>query len=92
MAIKIYTTPSCPWCHKTKRFLKQKKWKFTEVDVASNEKGRKEMIKRSGQMGVPVLDINGKIVIGYDPEAITEAVKGKKTAEVKKKGFLGLFR
>jgi len=94
MTIKIYTTPTCPWCHKTKEFLKSKKWKFTEINVASNEKGRKDMIKKSGQMGVPVLDVNGKIIVGYDPKAIMEAVggkKGKKAVEVKKKGFFGLF-
>ncbi|MBI2146188.1 glutathione S-transferase N-terminal domain-containing protein, partial [Candidatus Woesearchaeota archaeon] len=64
MGILIYTTPTCPWCRKTKEFLKSKKLKYTEKNVASNQKTQQEMLKKSGQMGVPVLDINGKIIIG----------------------------
>ena len=78
MTIKIYTTPTCPWCKKTKGFLKQNKIKYTEVDVSSNRKAAQEMIKKSGQMGVPVLDINRKIIVGFDPERIKKAVGKKK--------------
>ncbi len=78
MAVKIYTTKTCPWCKKTKEFLKQNKIKYTEVDVSSNRKAAQEMIKKSGQMGVPVLDINGKIIVGFDPEGIKKAVGKKK--------------
>lgn len=78
MTVKIYTTKTCPWCKKTKEFLKQNKIKYTEVDVSSNQKAAQEMIKKSGQMGVPVLDINGKIIVGFDPEAIKKAVRKKK--------------
>ena len=73
--VKIYTTPTCPWCKKTKEFLKSKKIKYTEVDVASDEKGRKKMIDKSGQMGVPVVEIGNNIIVGYDPEAIEKALK-----------------
>ena len=77
MTVKIYTTPTCPWCLKTKEWLKTHNIKFTSYDVSSNEKARKEMIDKSDQMGVPVLDINGVIIIGYDPEAIQKALKKK---------------
>ncbi len=75
--IKIYTTPTCPWCKKTKEFLKQNKIKYQEVDVSSNQKAAQEMIKKSGQTGVPVLDIGGKIIVGYDPDGILHALKKK---------------
>lgn len=77
MPVKIYTTPTCPWCSKTKEWLKENKIKFTEKNVADNEKDRNEMIKKSGQMGVPVLDINGIVIVGYDPKAIQKALKQK---------------
>lgn len=79
MTLTIYTTPTCPWCHKTKEFLKEKKISFQEKNVAFNIKAQQEMIKKSKQRGVPVLDINGKIIVGFDPERIVKAVKkGKK--------------
>ncbi len=77
MTVKIYTTPTCPWCKKAKEFLKQKKIKFTELDVSSNEKARDEMVQKSKQMGVPVIDIDGKIIIGFDQGAIEKALKKK---------------
>lgn len=80
MTIKIYTTPTCPWCKKTKEFLKSKKLKYTEVDVSSSEKAQQEMIKKSGQMGVPVIDIDKKIIIGYDPDGILQALKKGKSS------------
>ena len=77
MTVKIYTTPTCPWCTKAKQFLKQKRIAFNELDVASNEKARNEMVKKSKQMGVPVQDIDGKIIIGFDQGAIEKALKKK---------------
>jgi glutaredoxin 3 len=77
MAVKIYTTSSCPWCAKTKAWLKQNKVKFTEKDVQENEKARGEMIKKSGQMGVPVIDINDEILVGFDPKAMQKALNKK---------------
>ncbi|MBI2668413.1 glutathione S-transferase N-terminal domain-containing protein [Candidatus Woesearchaeota archaeon] len=78
MAVKIYTTPTCPWCKKTKEFLKSKKIPYKELNVVDDEKARREMIKKSGQMGVPVLDIDGKIVVGFDTDEILRAVKKPK--------------
>jgi glutaredoxin-like YruB-family protein len=82
--VKIYTTPTCSWCKKTKEFLKSKKIKYTELDVSEDETAAQEMVKKSGQMGVPVLDIDGKIIVGYDPEAILKAVGPPKAAAGKK--------
>jgi glutaredoxin-like YruB-family protein len=72
--ITVYSTPSCPWCHKTKEFLKQKNVEFKDVDVSKDRTAAMEMIQKSGQMGVPVTDIDGKIIIGFDQEAIIEAL------------------
>jgi glutaredoxin-like YruB-family protein len=74
MTVKVYSTQTCPWCHRVKDYLKQKKIAFEDIDVSSNRKAADEMIKKSGQMGVPVLDINGKIIIGFDKDAIDEAL------------------
>ena len=76
-AVKIYTTPTCPWCHKTKEWMKEKKITYTEYNVASDEKARKRMIEKSGQMGVPVLEIGKEIIIGFDPKGIEKALKKK---------------
>ena len=70
MTVTIYTTPYCQSCKATKEFLTKKKIKFKEKDVSQNKKFAQEMVKKSGQYGVPVLDINGKIIIGYNPEEI----------------------
>lgn len=75
MPLKIYTTPTCPWCKKAKEFLKKKNISFTELDVTTDEKARDEMIKKSKQMGVPVLDIDGKIVVGFDQPEIEKFLK-----------------
>ncbi len=77
--IKIYSTPTCPGCKRVKEFLKEKGVKFDDIDVASNQEAAKEMIEKSGQMGVPVIDIDGKIIIGFDQNVIeNELGKGDK--------------
>lgn len=75
--IKVYSTPTCPWCHKAKEFLKEKKIKFQDVDVSSDVNAAREMVKKSGQMGVPVIDIDGKIIVGFDESEIKKALKIK---------------
>ena len=77
MAVKIYTTPTCPWCKKAKEFFNTNKVEFVEVDVTENQEGQKEMIDKSGQMGVPVIDVDGTIIVGFDIEKIKEALKLK---------------
>ncbi len=75
MKVKIYSTPTCPWCLKTKEFLKEHNIEYEEINVAGNKGAADEMIKKSGQMGVPVLDIDGEIIVGYDVEKIKEVLK-----------------
>ena len=73
--VKIYTTPTCPWCHKAKEYFKEHKVSYKEVNVAEDEKARNEMMEKSGQMGVPVIDIGGKIIVGFDVGKIEAALK-----------------
>ena len=68
--VKIYSTPTCPYCHMAKDFLKENGISFEDIDVAQNHEAAHEMVEKSGQMGVPVIEINGKIIIGFDREAI----------------------
>ena len=72
--IKVYSTESCPWCVKAKQYLKSKNIEYIEVNVGEDMEGREEMIKLSGQMGVPVINIDGKIIVGFDKMAIDEAI------------------
>jgi glutaredoxin 3 len=64
--ITIYSTPTCVYCNLAKTFLKSNNFNFTEYDVASNLDKRKEMIDMTGQMGVPVISIDGEVVVGFD--------------------------
>jgi glutaredoxin-like YruB-family protein len=66
MSINLYSTPTCHYCKVAKDYLKQKGVKFTEYNVAANRKKAEEMIRKTRQMGVPVIDINGKIIVGFD--------------------------
>ena len=68
--IKVYSTPMCPYCKMAKAYLNEKNLEFEDIDVASNHKAAHEMIEKSKQMGVPVIDINGKIIVGFDKEAL----------------------
>jgi glutaredoxin-like YruB-family protein len=75
--VKIYTTPTCIFCMMTKEYLRSKGIEFEEVDVSTNEEAAMEMIQKSGQMGVPVIEIDGQIVIGFDKERIDELLNLK---------------
>ncbi len=72
--VKVYSTPICPWCKKTKEFLTENKIEFQDFNVAEDADARNEMISKSGQMGVPVIDIDGKIIIGFDKEKLEQAL------------------
>lgn len=72
--IKVYSTNSCPWCHKAKEYLLTKKIAFDDINVSENQQALAEMIEKSGQRGVPVLDIKGTIIVGFDKEEIDEAL------------------
>ena len=76
MKVKVYSTKTCSWCHKVKDFLNDKGIKFEDIDVGANPKAANEMVEKSGQMGVPVTEINGKVIVGFDKEAIEKALAG----------------
>lgn len=73
--IKVYTTPSCPYCHKLKDWLEEKDYEFEDFNVADDRDAAKEMIERTGQRGVPQTFIGDKEIIGFQPDKIEEAVE-----------------
>ncbi|MCM8804783.1 MAG: NrdH-redoxin [Candidatus Omnitrophica bacterium] len=68
----IYSTKTCPYCRLAKEFLKNNNIDFIDYDVGENREKLEEMIKKSGQIGVPVIDIEGEIIVGFDKERIKE--------------------
>jgi len=70
--IKIYSTLACPYCVTLKEFLKEKNIEFEDVNVGQDAQAREEMISKSGQMGVPVVDIDGEIIIGFNKGKISK--------------------
>ena len=73
--IKVYSTPTCPYCVTLKNFLKENNIQFEDIDVSQDEVAAKEMIDKSGQMGVPVVDIDGEMIVGFDQERIKKLLK-----------------
>ena len=73
--VKVYSTPTCPWCKKTKKFLKDNNIEFEDHNVAENTEAREEMVEKSGQLGVPVVEINNNIIVGFDKEAIQKEIE-----------------
>lgn len=70
--VTIYTTPTCVYCKMTKAFFKEHEVQYEEADVARDAKAREEMVKKSGQLGVPVIDVDGKVVVGFDQQRLSE--------------------
>lgn len=70
--VKIYTTPYCHYCKLAKEYFKSKNIQYEEYDVMKDLEKRQEMVTKSGQLGVPVIDINGKVIIGFDRPKINE--------------------
>ncbi len=75
MAVTVYSTPSCGYCVKAKQYFREKRVPFTEYNVASDRRKAEEMLRKSGQMGVPVIDIHGKIIVGFNQPEIERALK-----------------
>jgi glutaredoxin-like YruB-family protein len=73
--VKVYSTPTCPWCHRVKEFLNENDIKFEDINVAEDQEAANKMVEKSGQRGVPVIEIDGEIIVGFDAEAIKKALK-----------------
>ncbi len=74
-AVKIYSTSTCPWCVKVKDFLKEHKVAYEDINISTDEKARAEMFDKSGQFGVPVVEIGNDIIIGFNREALKKSLK-----------------
>jgi glutaredoxin-like YruB-family protein len=73
--VKVYSTKTCPWCVKVKEYLDSKNVSYQDVDVSADRDAAMEMVQKSGQRGVPVVDINGTIIVGFDQKTIDELIK-----------------
>ena len=73
-SVKVYSTPTCPYCIRVKQFLSDNNIAFENYDVAADQAKGEEMIQKSGQMGVPVIDIDGEIIVGFDRDKIKYAL------------------
>ena len=68
--VTVYTTPTCTWCNTIKRHLQEHGVRYREIDVSADQKAAEEMVRKSGQQGVPQTDINGQIIVGFDKNRI----------------------
>ncbi len=75
--IRVFSTPTCPYCVTLKEFLKENNFDFEDIDVSQNKAALDEMIKKTGQTGVPVVEIDGQIIIGFDREKIVKLLNIK---------------
>ena len=73
-SVKVYSTPACPYCIRLKQFLKDNNVGFKDYDVSTDQEKAREMVDKSNHMGVPVMDIDGEIIIGFDKGAINAAL------------------
>lgn len=75
--VKVFSTPSCSYCVTLKEFLKNNDIEFDDIDVSEDKTALVEMVKKSGQMSVPVIDIDGEIIIGFDKEKVVKLLNIK---------------
>lgn len=75
MSVTIYSTPTCGYCNVAKKYFKENNIKFTDFNVMTNPQKAQEMVNKSGQRGVPVIDINGKIIVGFNQPEIERSLK-----------------
>lgn len=75
MKVKVYSTPTCPWCITAKKFLASKNIPYEDIDVSKDRDAALEMVQKSGQRGVPVLDIEGNIIVGFNQTEIERLLK-----------------
>jgi glutaredoxin-like YruB-family protein len=72
--VKVYSTPTCPWCIRAKQFLQENNIDFTNIDVSSDQQAVDELMQKTGQMGVPVLDIDGELIVGFNKDKIKQSL------------------
>jgi len=68
--VVIYSTPACVWCNEAKKYFKKNKIDYKDYDISNNLAKKMEMVKLSGQMGVPVIVIDKKVIVGFDKREI----------------------
>lgn len=73
--VTVYSTPTCSWCTTLKNYLREKRVSFRDIDISTDQKSAEEMVRRSGQQGVPQTDINGTMIIGFDKKRIDELLE-----------------
>jgi len=73
--VRVFSTPTCPYCVTLKEYLKENNIVFEDIDVSQDKKVADEMVQKSGQMGVPVIDIDGQFIVGFDKEKISQLLK-----------------
>lgn len=73
--VTVYSTPTCSWCNTLKSWLQQNRINFTDIDISRDEKAAKNLVRRSGQQGVPQTDINGQIVVGFDQQKLKKLLE-----------------
>ena len=74
MTVKVYSTPTCPYCIMVKDFLKENKIEFENINVAEDQKAAEEMVKKTGQMGVPVVMVDDIVIVGFNQEELKKAL------------------
>lgn len=75
MTVKVYSTETCPWCDKAKEYLKSLNVEFETVNVSGDKQAAMELVKKTRQMGVPVVQVGEEYIVGYNPDAINAALK-----------------
>jgi glutaredoxin-like YruB-family protein len=75
MAITLYSTPTCTYCRKAKAYFQENRIPFSEYDVSRDQRRADEMVRKSGQMGVPVIDVNGRVIVGFNQPEIERALR-----------------
>jgi len=72
--VTIYSTPTCPYCKMAKEYMTENNVECKDVDVSTDQDAASEMVQKSGQMGVPVIDVDGKIIVGFDKQELQSAL------------------
>jgi glutaredoxin-like YruB-family protein len=73
--VTVYSTPTCSWCNTLKSYLRKHQVPFTDIDVSKDQRAADELVKRSGQMGVPQTDINGQMVVGFEQKRLNQLLE-----------------